>query len=65
MSEYFEKCCDNFLTLKANNGIDKHINFDKNDNEAHFSWSNDLNVSLPFRHKNEINFIVMTKVFTN
>jgi len=62
MSEYIEKFCDNFHTLKAKNGIDKRIHFDKNDNEAHFSWSDDLIVSLPFPHNNEINFIVMTKV---
>ena len=54
MSEYIEKFCDNFHTLKAKIGTDKRIHFDKNDKEANFYWGNEVIVRLPFHHLNEI-----------
>ncbi len=51
MSEYIEKFCNNFHTLKAKNGTDKRIHFARDDNEANFYWGNEVIVRLPFYMK--------------
>ena len=45
MSDSIEQFCDNFHKLKSKNGIDKRINFDRNETVANFYSGSDISVS--------------------